>query len=147
MGDKWLCHNMEWKPCQCKYYGIIRNVLNSPEDLENEHYVGYPAMHSICRNHHQNIRVVLQTWSCATYDNSVGSGPCSWNLISQMGRKDLGAFYYLFGSGRLSATNNRAEMRSVPLDVFKDHVSCFESVPSFNVDGCIRISIERDKFR
>eukprot|EP00555_Chaetoceros_dichaeta_P013065 CAMPEP_0198270296 /NCGR_PEP_ID=MMETSP1447-20131203/44535_1 /TAXON_ID=420782 /ORGANISM="Chaetoceros dichaeta, Strain CCMP1751" /LENGTH=402 /DNA_ID=CAMNT_0043962251 /DNA_START=10 /DNA_END=1218 /DNA_ORIENTATION=- len=111
------------------------NALISPEDPDKEHYVGYPAMHSICRNllHHQNIRVVLQTRACATCDNSVGGGPCSWNLISQKGRKDLGTFDWLVGSDRLSATNNRADMRSAPLDAFKDYVSSIESVPSLTL--------------
>ena len=114
---------------------LSKNVLVSPEDPDKEHYVGYSAMHSICRNllHHQNIRVVLQTWACATCDNSAGRGPCSWTLISQKGRKGFGTFDWLVDSDRLSATNNRADMRSAPLNAFKDHVSSIESVASLTL--------------
>mmetsp|Transcript_22656 Transcript_22656/g.65236 ORF Transcript_22656/g.65236 Transcript_22656/m.65236 type:complete len:411 (-) Transcript_22656:17-1249(-) len=90
-------------------------------------YVGYPRMNSICQNllDHDNIDIVLQTRACAKYNDEGGQ----WTLTSHGDRKELGQFDWLIGGDRLSATNNRADLRHTPLSSFKDEVEQIESVP------------------
>ena len=120
----------EWK-------GRVADVATSPTDPKGyaidqdgagkKRYVGFPRMSSICSNllDHDNIDIVLQTRACAKYDDEVGR----WTLTSHGDRKELGQFDWLIGGDRLSATNNRADLRDTPLSSFKDEVEQIESVP------------------
>ena len=90
-------------------------------------YVGYPAMNSICTNllEHENIDITLQTRACATYSGD----DCKWTLTSHDDGRELGQFDWLIGGDRLSATNNRADLRHASLSGFKDEVKQIASVP------------------
>ena len=90
-------------------------------------YVGYPAMNSICTNllDHENIEIVTQTRACATYNDIIGR----WLLTSHGDRRELGQFEWLVAGDRLSATNNRADLRNAPLSDFKNEVEQIASVP------------------
>jgi predicted NAD/FAD-dependent oxidoreductase len=90
-------------------------------------FVGFPRMSSICSNllDHDNIDIVLQTRACAKYDDEDGR----WTLTSHGDRKELGQFDWLICGDRLSATNNRADLRDTPLSSYKDEVDQIESVP------------------
>lgn len=90
-------------------------------------YVGFPRMNSICQNllDHDNIDIVLQTRACASFND----GEKRWTLTSHGDRRDLGRFDWLIGGDRLSATNNRADLRNTPLDSFKEKVEQIESIP------------------
>ena len=117
----------EWK-------GRVANIdasgiIHPDDDGGNKktRYVGYPAMNSICSNllKHENIDIVLQTRACATYNQD----DCKWTLTSHDDGRDLGQFDWLIGGDRLSATNNRADLRHAPLHEFRDEVEQIASVP------------------
>eukprot|EP00546_Thalassionema_frauenfeldii_P018520 CAMPEP_0178902234 /NCGR_PEP_ID=MMETSP0786-20121207/4490_1 /TAXON_ID=186022 /ORGANISM="Thalassionema frauenfeldii, Strain CCMP 1798" /LENGTH=373 /DNA_ID=CAMNT_0020573475 /DNA_START=26 /DNA_END=1144 /DNA_ORIENTATION=- len=91
------------------------------------HYVGYPAMNSICKNllDHENIDVILQTRACCKFDESTQK----WSLTPHGEDKCMGQFDWLVGSDRLSATNDRADLRHAPLSDFKSLVEPIVSIP------------------
>ena len=97
------------------------------DDGGKKRYVGFPRMNSICQNllDHDNIDIVLQTRACASFIEEEKQ----WTLTSHGDRKELGQFDWLVGGDRLSATNNRADLRNTPLDSFKEEVEQIGSVP------------------
>ena len=97
------------------------------DDDAKKRYVGFPRMNSICQNllDHDNIDIVLQTRACATFNDK----DKQWTLASHGDRKELGQFDWLIGGDRLSATNNRADLRNTPLGSFKEEVKQIESIP------------------
>lgn len=102
-------------------------IINQENDEGKRRYVGYPAMNSICTNllQHDNINVVLETRACATYNDD----NCQWTLTSHGDKRELGQYDWLIGGDRLSATNNRADLRHAPLPDFKEEVEKIASVP------------------
>jgi len=109
----------EWKG----RFATVSDGVVTHDEPGKPHYVGYPGMHSICRNllHHENIRVVTQTRACATHlENNNESGSFRWSIASHKNKKKaLGEFDWLVASDRLSATDNRADLRNAPLPEFK----------------------------
>lgn len=101
--------------------------LKQDNDGGKKRYIGFPRMNSICQNllDHDNIDIVLQTRACASFNDD----DKQWKLTSHGDRKELGQFDWLIGGDRLSATNNRADLRNAPLDSFKEEVEQIVSVP------------------
>jgi renalase len=113
-----------------EWQGRVADMTASGECLDGgskRRYVGYPKMNSICTNllQHDNIAIVLQTRACATYHDDEGQ----WALTSHGDSRELGQYDWLIASDRLSATNNRADLRDAPLPRFKSEVESISSVP------------------
>jgi len=101
------------------------------EDKKKDRFVGYPGMHSICRNllHHENIRVKLQTRALASNTNNGETD--EWELIHGKSKKNLGNFDWLIVSDRNSAGRNRNDLRSAAnVNAFQSNVHGIKSVKS-----------------
>ena len=98
-----------------------------PETVPKLHYVGYPHMSSICQNllNHENISIVCQSRACAAWDKNHKK----WILSAHGNGKALGSFDWLVASDRLSASNNRADLREAGVVRFQSHVESIKSVP------------------
>ena len=108
--------------------GHIRMQLEV--DLEKkERWVGYPAMHTICRNllHHENIRVKLQTRANAMYKEDEDS---KWDLIHGKDKTNLGSFDWLIATDRNSGAHFRKDLSSAGVDEFRKGVRSIQSVKS-----------------
>lgn len=99
------------------------------KDEKRERFVGYPAMHSICRNllHHENIRVKLQTRANASYDNVRDA---KWELLHSRSKESFGNFDWLIASDRISAAHYRRDLASADVNDFKIRVRKIKSVKS-----------------
>lgn len=96
---------------------------------KKERWVGYPAMHSICRNllHHKNIKVNLQTRADATYKEDQDS---NWDLYHGKNKSKLGSFDWLIVTDRNSAAHFRKDLLSAGVDEFRQGVRGIKSVKS-----------------
>jgi predicted NAD/FAD-dependent oxidoreductase len=103
------------------------------EEKRKERYVGYPAMHSICRNllHHDNIKVQLQTRANAVRqegeDDNLGS---KWELIHGKSKESLGNFDWLVATDRNSGTHFRKDLASGNVEEFRSGIRGIKSVKS-----------------
>ena len=99
-------------------------------DESKHHYVGVPTMNSIAKYllDHERITVVFQTRACCSFDASKNK----WSLTrhdDDSPDASLGDFDWVVAGDRLSATNNRADLRHAPVDRFKETVQGIESIP------------------
>jgi len=69
--------------------------------------------------------VVLQTRACCKFDESEQK----WSLTAHGENQCIGQFNWLVGSDRLSAANNRSDLRDAPLSSFKSLVEPIVSIP------------------
>jgi len=98
------------------------------EEEKKERFVGYPGMHSICRNllHHENIRVKLQTRAHASASDD-GNG---WDLVNTKNKKHLGNFDWLIVSDRNSGSRNRKDLVNADVSEYQSGVRSIKSVKS-----------------
>lgn len=96
---------------------------------KKERWVGYPGMHSICRNllHHKNIKVKLQTRADAVYKEDQDS---KWDLFHGKDKSNLGSFDWLVATDRNSAAHFRKDLSSAGVDEFRKGVRSIKSVKS-----------------
>jgi predicted NAD/FAD-dependent oxidoreductase len=97
-------------------------------EAQRAHYVGVPSMNAISKHQldHSNIETVLQTRAVARRDGATGQ----WLLSAHEDGRALGTFDYLVGSDRLSATNDRADLRDAPVPGYKALAADVDSIPS-----------------
>jgi len=100
--------------------------LQVTTDTKKDRWVGYPGMHSICRNllHHKNIQVKLQTKADASQNDG------SWDLIHGKTKKHLGTFDWLVATDRNSGTSRRRDLSSADVKEFTDGIRKIQSVKS-----------------
>jgi len=142
--DQWRSDNwvQEWSGCFLTVDGS--QVKQEQENERKDRFVGFPAMHSICRNllHHEKIRLKLQTRANASR-NEKGE----WELVHDKTNKCLGTFDWLIVSDRNSASHYRQDLASVDIEKFTSgsrkikSVKCltamvvFEKPLNFDMDG------------
>ena len=100
-------------------------------DIEKkERWVGYPGMHSICRNllHHKNIQVKLQTRADAIYKED--GQETKWDLFHGKDKSNLGSFDWLVATDRNSGAHFRKDLSSAGVDEFRKGVRTIKSVKS-----------------
>ena len=87
---------------------------------KKERWVGYPGMHSICRNllHHENIQVTLHSRADAIYKNEDGKTP-KWDLVHGKNKSLLGTFDWLVVTDRNSAAHFRKDLLNANVDEFR----------------------------
>lgn len=110
--------------------GSDRLSIKMEVDTEKkERWVGYPAMHSICRHllHHSNIKVKLQTRADATYKEDQDS---KWDLFHGKNKSNLGSFDWLVVTDRNSAAHFRKDLLAAKVDEFRKGVRSIKSVKS-----------------
>mmetsp|Transcript_11173 Transcript_11173/g.21030 ORF Transcript_11173/g.21030 Transcript_11173/m.21030 type:complete len:415 (-) Transcript_11173:951-2195(-) len=108
------------------------------ESKKKERWVGYPGMHSICRNllHHKNIRVRLQTRADAIYNNNDSDeeeNSSRWDLRNGKDKKrqnHLGSFDWLIATDRNSGAHFRKDLSSANVDEFRNGVRDIRSIKS-----------------
>lgn len=118
-----------------EWSGRFANVddfkMNVDTDVDNKKkkYVGYPGMHSICRNllHHKNIQVKLQTRADADFDEGEGQ---DWNLMHGKTKENLGTFDWLVASDRNSGAHHRKDLSSADVKEFTEGIRGIKTVKS-----------------
>lgn len=115
----------EWEGSFASVYGADCIA----EEVKKERWVGYPGMHSICRNllHHKNIKVKTQTQAHALQPNGQST---EWQLIHGKTRENLGKFDWLVASDRNSAAHYRKDLSMVNVEEFSSGVKQIKSVKS-----------------
>jgi renalase len=98
-------------------------------DKKKERFVGYPAMHSICRNllHHENIQVKLQTQANALRREE---GDSKWELIHGKNKESLGSYDWLIATDRNSGAHFRKDLSSANVEEFRSGIRSIKSVKS-----------------
>uniref|UniRef100_A0A7S1FPL1 Amine oxidase domain-containing protein n=1 Tax=Corethron hystrix TaxID=216773 RepID=A0A7S1FPL1_9STRA len=101
--------------------------LELEEDETKDRFVGYPAMHSICRNmlHHENIKVKLRSRANASPHEIEG-----WELAHDRTKEPLGTFDWLIVSDRNSAALHREDLTAANVEEFASKTRHIESVKS-----------------
>jgi predicted NAD/FAD-dependent oxidoreductase len=113
-----------------EWVGSFASVDGADCTMESkERWVGYPGMHSICRNllHHKNIRVQTSTQAHASQSDDQNT---EWELVHGKTKEHLGTFDWLVASDRNSAAHYRKDLSSVNLEEFTSGVKQIKSVKS-----------------
>ena len=99
------------------------------EDKKKERWVGYPGMHSICRNllHHNNIRVKLQTRANAKHTETDSA---KWELVHGKSKESLGSFDWLIATDRNSGAHFRKDLSAADVEDFRTGTRKIKSVKS-----------------
>ena len=108
-------------------------MLIETEKEQKERYVGYPAMHSICRNllHHNNIQVQLQTRANAWHEEGGdGNVNTKWELIHGKSKESLGSYDWLVATDRNSGNSFRKDLVAGNVDEFRSGIRGIKSVKS-----------------
>jgi predicted NAD/FAD-dependent oxidoreductase len=99
------------------------------EDKKKERWVGYPGMHSICRNllHHNNIQVKLQTRANAKH---IETDSAKWELVHGKSKESLGSFDWLIATDRNSGAHFRKDLSAADVEDFRSGTRKIKSVKS-----------------
>jgi renalase len=120
------------RPWEGRFTTVSPSNVLVPKESDEVRFVGYPTMNSISKHllAHSNIDVVLSTRACATF----AEGTQKWTLRAHEDSRILGEFDWLLSSDRLSATNDRADLRDAAITpTHFENVAGVGSIPSLVV--------------